>query len=160
MNASTITLTSKAQAVLAVIAAGAQNRDDIAKKMKVSVPTVNGSLTSLKRNGLVAIDDDGGITTTSGALAHLGGAMQSTRTPRTGTKMERARAIFNKYVDKGRQTVLERFRDNVGLTQAGASTYYQTLRSESEMGQLANLPKAKPAAAKKTTAAAKARRKS
>lgn len=147
MNA---TLTPKALTVLASIAKSGSTRDDIAAALGVSVPVVNGSLTSLKRNGLVEIDDEtGNITRTPDADPYLKANGKAAKAPSaTATKMDQARAIFNKYVDKGRQIVLEHFRTNVGLTQAGASTYYQTLRHENELAGMA-FQKSKKAAAKK-----------
>lgn len=148
-NNASISLTDKAKTVLGVIASGLSSREDVAAKLKVSVPVVNGSLTSLKRHGLVEIDDEtGAITATPDAADHVGAQAPATRAVRTGTKMERARGIFDKYVDKGRQVVLEHFKNKVGLTQAGASTYYQTLRSQNEMAGMAYQKGKRPAAKK------------
>lgn len=163
MNASTnnasISITDKAKTILSVIASGLNSREDVAAKLKVSVPVVNGSLTSLKRHGLVEIDDEtGAITATPDAADHIGKVAASPRAVRTGTKMERARAVFDKYIGKGRQVVLEHFKTNVGLTQAGASTYFQTLRSQSEMAGMA-YQKGKKAPAKKAANKTVVRRK-
>jgi hypothetical protein len=135
------TITSKAQEVLQVIANGNVTRDTVAGALDKSISQVNGSITQLKRNGLVEIDGEGNFSLTpdAGEFVTIKGkrgrkpAVQveaHQRAARTGTKMEAARNIFDKYFDKGRQFVLEKFQTNVGLTEKGASTYFQTLRHE------------------------------
>ena len=52
------------------------------------------------------------------------------RTPRDDTKMAHARIIFAKMINRPRAEVIDAFIDEVELTPAGASTYYQTLKSE------------------------------
>lgn len=47
-----------------------------------------------------------------------------------GTKMEAARFIFQRHFKDGRQAVLRHLRENVGLSERGAITYYQNLRIE------------------------------
>jgi hypothetical protein len=130
-----MTLTSKAQAVLAVIVKGANTRDAIASQLGVTVPVVNGSITALKRHGLVELDYTAGIVTATPEAASVFGG-STTAVVRT-SKMQEARATFAKYMDKGRQVVLEHFRIDVGLTPKGASTYYQTLRRENDMAVMA-----------------------
>lgn len=150
-----MTLTTKAQSVLAVIVKGANTRDAIATKLGVTVPVVNGSITALKRNGLVELDYGAGIVSpTPDASAYLAQMKETAKegTPSAHTKMADARAVFAKFMDKGRQTVLEQFRTKIGLTPKGASTYYQTLRRENDMAVMA-FQKAK--AAGKTIVAAK-----
>lgn len=162
MNAATtINLTEKAKNVLAIIAAGASTRDEIAESMGVSVPVVNGSLTMLKRNGLVEIADDGAVSVTPDAADYVempeGKDTPAQRSSRPGSKMEQAREVFAKFVEQGRQAVLEQFRNTIGLTPAGAATYYQTLRHEAEAAGAAfqkSRPKptaAPPPAAKQAT---------
>lgn len=136
MNTATISLPQKAQAVLSVIARGAHTRDAIATKMGVTVPVVNGSITALKRNGLVEVSDEGEIAVTPDASAYVTISGTGSRGPRPGSKMAQARSLFTKFADKGRPAVLEQFR-GIGLTEKGASTYYQTLRTEAVQAQAA-----------------------
>lgn len=154
MNA--ITISDKAKTVLAAIIRGAHTRDEIAKKLGVSVPVVNGSITSLKRNGLVEVNDESGeILASPEAPAHAGVQARAPRAPRENTKMEQARTVFNKLYDKGRQVVLAQFRETIGLTAAGASTYYQTLRRETGAASAYQRSKTAPAA-KRSPASKKA----
>lgn len=131
-----MTLTTKAINVLTSISRGASTREDIAAKLATSVPTVNGSLNALKRNGLVE-DHEGTLSITPDAKPFLAKATPSTNGSARMTKMAAARSVFAKNVDKGRQFVLNLFRDSIGLTAAGASTYYQTLRQQNEHAGLA-----------------------
>lgn len=144
MNAATATaavnvnLTDKAKTILNVIAHGATSRDEIAESMGVSVPVVNGSLTALKRNGLIELDPtSGAVSITPDARPYLDPPKMKQDIPtvegkhhRPGSKMEQAREVFSQFVNDGRQAVLEQFRTSIGLTPAGAATYYQTLRHE------------------------------
>lgn len=148
------TITEKAQSVLNAIAAGNDTRDAVATHLGVSVPTVNGSITSLKRNSLIEVDDDGTITLTSAAseFVTVKKSRRGAATPsvsgghREGTKMAEAAKIFEKKFSAGRPVVLEAFMKQVGLTKAGAATYYQSLRTQS-----GNTPK-KRSATKSSTA--------
>ena len=149
------TITEKATAVLNAVAAGHHTREAIAAAMNVTIPVVNGSLTSLKRNGLVEIDEeDGAVALTADAkpfiTAKKGKAAAAAKpSVREGTKMEAARQLFNSLFKKGRQAVLEAFREQVGLTKAGAVTYYQTLRGQAGMTQGVAFSKKTPKRAKK-----------
>jgi hypothetical protein len=53
---------------------------------------------------------------------------------RVGSKMSQARLIYQRELFKGgpvkRATMIAIFMDEVGLTKAGASTYYQTISKE------------------------------
>lgn len=131
------TITEKAQAVLDAVAAGNDTREDVATYLGVSGPTVNGSMTALKRHDLINVDDDGTITLTSAASKFVTAKKGRRVAPtvsgghREGTKMAEAAKIFEKKFNAGRPTVLEAFVKQVGLTKAGAATYYQTLRTQS-----------------------------
>lgn len=48
----------------------------------------------------------------------------------TGTKAERARALFRAMSGAARKTVIQAFIDQIGLSQAGASTYYSNCKKE------------------------------
>ena len=147
-------ITEKATAVLNAIAAGHHSREAIAAAMDVTIPVVNGSLTSLRRNGLVEIDEeDGDVALTADAKAYVTVKTRAARTPsgpREGTKMEAARQLFNSLFKKGRQSVLAAFQEQVGLTKAGAVTYYQTLRGQAGMTQGVAFSKKTPKRAKQT----------
>lgn len=131
-------ITDKGQNVLNAIALGHHARGDIASYLNVSAPSVNGAINGLSRNGLVDIHESGDVFLTADAAEFVTVKVGSRgpRAPRTGTKMEQARGVFAQYASKGRQTVLAQFA-KLGLTKAGASTYYQTLRHEAEMAQAA-----------------------
>ncbi|HEY6022312.1 MAG TPA: helix-turn-helix domain-containing protein [Candidatus Paceibacterota bacterium] len=132
-------ITEKALSVLEAIAAGNDNREDVAAHLGTSVPTVNGSMTALKRHGLIEVDDDGNITLTDAASEFVtvkksrrGAATAAiSGGHREGTKMAEAAKIFEKKFAAGRPVVLEAFMKQVGLSKAGAATYYQTLRTQS-----------------------------
>ena len=58
---------------------------------------------------------------------------------RTGTKMEKATAIYLELVEKGdhkRADFIKRFVDECGLTKAGSSTYLQVLRKRHKEGKI------------------------
>jgi len=106
-------------------------REKIARRLGQSVAQVNGALTGLKRNGLIEIDAEGVITVTPDAAPYLskraGGTAE--RATRTNTKMAAARRLFDKYASKeGRGGLIARFMKEIGLTEKGASTYFQTIR--------------------------------
>lgn len=130
-----LSITAKAQSVLMAIAGGAASREEIATKLGVSVPVVNGSITSLKRNKLVEISDKTGLLAvtaeakpfTTGEAAKAAPAADEAK---TATKMDQARKLFAQYSKQGRQVVLAHFQEQIGLTPKGASTYYQILRHE------------------------------
>ena len=52
------------------------------------------------------------------------------RTPRSESKAANARHIFAAMANFPRATVIGRFKAELGLTEAAASTYYQTCRRE------------------------------
>lgn len=129
-------ITTKAQSVLTTIAAGSNTRETIAEMLGVSVPTVNGSLTGLKRHGLIKVDKEGSIVTTAAAKPFLTeGAAAPVQGHRAGTKMAEAAKLFNDKYAQGRQAVLAAFQDRIGLTKAGAATYYQMLRTQAGMAE-------------------------
>lgn len=157
----TASLTDKAVSVLRQIAKMARpTRDTVASKLGVSPATVNGSLTALKRHGLVEQNDDGHLKATPDAAEFIGkratkGAAASTEP----SKMDQARAIFNKNINKGRAAVLAAFQSDAQLTPKGASTYFQTLRTEAEAAGVAfhrGMPVEKVRGAKKTLVKRKA----
>jgi hypothetical protein len=58
---------------------------------------------------------------------------------RTGTKMEKATAIYLELVQEGdhkRADFIKRFVDECGLTKAGSSTYLQMLRKRHKEGKI------------------------
>jgi hypothetical protein len=58
---------------------------------------------------------------------------------RSGTKMEKATAIYLELVKEGdhkRADFIKRFVDECGLTKAGSSTYLQVLRKRHKEGKL------------------------
>ena len=70
----------------------------------------------------------------------LVGADVETETPkRSGTKMEKATAIYLELVNEGdhkRADFIKRFVDECGLTKAGSSTYLQVLRKRHKEGKI------------------------
>lgn len=52
--------------------------------------------------------------------------------PKGETKMEKCRHIMTKYQHKGRPFVLAMFKAHTGLTDKGASTYFQTLKNAAQ----------------------------
>lgn len=132
-------ISQKAYNVLAVLGKGKRDREYIAEALDITMSSVNGTLTGLRNNGLVDIDANGKVAATAAAKPYLAKKGQEgvkvvggPRKQRTGTKMEQARLLFDRYHDKGRPAVLEHFRD-IGLTERGASTYYQNIRRERGM---------------------------
>lgn len=122
-------ITEKNQLILNAIAKGNHSRGDIAEALAVSASNIYPNVSALKKAGLIEVNDTNGfIDLTEAAMEHV-----STRKQRTGTKMEKARQIFDKLAEKGRQAVLSKFIGDLGMTEAGASTYYQTLRTSSGM---------------------------
>jgi DNA-binding transcriptional ArsR family regulator len=156
MNA---TISEKGHNVLRAIAVGNSTRELAAAALGVSIATVNGSLTSLKRNGLIEVSDAGQLTLTEDAAPFVKDVLAASKGPRaarTGTKMEKAKEIFQRLIPSGRPAVLDAFRKEVGLTKAGASTYFQMLRAQSGMAQgVAFQKKAVPVPVPKATKAAK-----
>lgn len=167
-------------AILGAVAKGNHDRGDIAKKLGFSIPQVNGSLRVLAQNGLVEISQDGMVNNTPDASQFVQGNGSKTKTvkasraadesatraPRKGTKMEAARKVFTKFAERGRQVVLAKLQD-IGLTEKGSATYYQTLRAQSGMSvgiaaqkkapAKAKIVKTKPSAAKKGVNSKKAK---
>lgn len=120
-------LTDNSQSVLNAIASGKSTRDIISNVLNMTATAVSGSIRSLSSRGLIETSKNGSITTTPDALQYI---TKRTRKPRTGTKMEQARAVFQRHYSQGRPAVLSKLRDSVGLTEKGAVTYYQNLRVE------------------------------
>ena len=153
------TITPKATALLNAIALGLASREAIASHLGVTIPVVNGSLTSLKRNGLVEInEEDGSIALTADATPYItvkAGKQATPRAPRTGTKMEEARKVFNALFNQGRQAVLAAFQTQVGLTKDGAVTYFQTLRGQAGLVNGVAFSKKTPKVKKAPTVKAK-----
>lgn len=58
------------------------------------------------------------------------------RTHRATSKVARAQEIFTQMAGYPRSVVIQRFRDELQLTEKGASTYYQNQRKE--LGLVAN----------------------
>lgn len=141
-NADTSNLSANAQKILSLIHGGATDRAAIAKKMRASVQSVNGSITALVRAGHVTRNEDGSLATEGGAQSNAandnGDNPRATgpgsRGHRPGSKMSKARAIFLKAQEgeKDRQWTLGQFTKKLGLTPKGASTYYQSLKREVE----------------------------
>jgi hypothetical protein len=52
------------------------------------------------------------------------------RKQREGTKMEAAMAVMEKYPDKARKEIIAKFISDVGLTKAGANTYYSLVQKK------------------------------
>ena len=155
-------ITEKATNVLNAIADGCTTRDAVAEALMTSVNTINGSLTALKRNNIIKIDDDGNIELTSEASQYItteppkatqpapqeqkgqsGSPAGETQQPapqqpggREGSKMTAARQLFDKLVGQGkkRKDVIQSFQQEIGLTRAGAATYYQTIKHDHDSG--------------------------
>lgn len=53
---------------------------------------------------------------------------ESIRTPRAESKVAKATAVFCEMSGFSRKMVINRFQNELGLTEKGASTYYQNLR--------------------------------
>jgi hypothetical protein len=72
-------------------------------------------------------------------LVALEGNVEPDMPKRTGTKMEKATAIYLELVNEGdhkRADFIKRFVDECGLTKAGSSTYLQVLRKRHKEGKL------------------------
>lgn len=52
------------------------------------------------------------------------------RTHRATSKVARAKEIFTQMVGYDRSAVIRRYQEELGLTEKGASTYYQNQRKE------------------------------
>ncbi len=125
-------LTDNSQAVLNAVATGKNQRDVLSRTLNMTGTTVGNSLRSLIGKGLIEVNKkDGSLSITPDGREH---ATVRARAKRTGTKMEQARVVFQKYNAQGRPAVLSRLRDDVGLTEKGAITYYQNLRVEAGLG--------------------------
>jgi hypothetical protein len=142
-----VNLSPNAIKILGYVSKGLNTREAIAKRMKTSVPVVNGSLTVLKRQEMVTVDEEGVITAVEGAAV----VAESAHTPRSQSKMAQARKLYAKYQHKGRQVVLDKLI-GIGLTPKGASTYYQTLKTRADAEAAA--PAAPVARSRKSQAAA------
>lgn len=120
------------------IANGATTRAALAKKVRGTVAEVNGSITALKRHGIVQLDEEGTISMLI-APADVEVAANETRTPRSQSKMAKATRIFLKLHAQGKERadVVKQFVSKLDLTPAGASTYYQLLKRKAEAGELA-----------------------
>lgn len=129
-----IKISDKAQAVLeAIIIGKCHTREEIATHLKSTIPSVNGALTGLLRNGLVEVNvSTGSINATPDASMFVKAAAHAAA-PRSGTKMELATKIFEEHFNEGRKSVISLFQKSVGLTEKGAATYYQTLRERHGM---------------------------
>lgn len=64
----------------------------------------------------------------------------------THTKVDQARAIFNRMEGSARRDVVEAFQKEVGLTPSGASTYYQKFLTEAKSSgkQVSSRPRGRP----------------
>ncbi len=58
------------------------------------------------------------------------------KTAKKVSKAEQARRLYKRLKNRSRQNVLPRLIDKVGLSKAGASTYYNNLRKADEAGEL------------------------
>lgn len=125
-----VNLSPAAQKILGHIAKGVTTREALAKKMRTTVAAVNGSITALKRNEIVQLDDEGTIELLKQPSDITVGA-GTERTPRSHSKMAKARTIFNRMhaAGKERHQILPKLVA-LGLTDKGASTYYQTLKTQ------------------------------
>lgn len=133
--------------VLLAVSRGHGVRSAIAKAMDLTPATVSTALNVLKSNGLISPTENG-YEVTADAAEHIGNG----RKARTGTKMEQARAVFTKFAEKGRPYVLRKFREVVGLSDAAASTYYQSLNHAHAVAQVAAKPAPKRASRKQVAA--------
>lgn len=129
-------ITEKAQLVLDAIAKGDNTRASIAKTLDVTIPVVSGSISALKRQGYVNEMDDGHLTASKSGSKNRSNVEVDEH--REGSKMAAAAEIFSKHFEKEpRAAIIERFMEDVGLTKAGASTYYQSLRRDVGAGTVA-----------------------
>ncbi len=121
-----VNLSENAINILNAIAKGNHSKQDIAEALNLSVPSVNGTLNSLAKSNLVERNSTNGfVDLTDQASQYI-----SIRKQRTGTKMAKAREIFSRYAEKGRQMVLSKFIGDLDMSKAGASTYYQSIQSQ------------------------------
>lgn len=156
MTKTTVELNDNAKAIVLAIAAGVTSAKEVADKMGVSVATVNGNVTSLKKKEMVEVNEGVMKLTKAGkAYAKKNGAEaapaksatkakpagtakkaksvttaknpKATRKLREGTKAEAARAIFEHRGDKDRKTLIGELM-GVGLSKAGAATYLQNCK--------------------------------
>lgn len=51
---------------------------------------------------------------------------------KVGSKMDRAVELFYKHPDHSRKQMIQLFVEEIGMTPAGASTYYQSIKSNSK----------------------------
>ena len=132
MTKTVVNLTPAATKLLGHISKGVNTREALAKKVRGTVASVNGSITALKRAGVVELDEEGTIKQLLKMdQIEIGGAVE--RTPRKNSKAAKARTIFNRMHGQGktRAQILPKLVA-LGLTDKGASTYYQTMKKAAD----------------------------
>lgn len=115
-------LSANGKSILSAIAGGNTTTSAVATQMGVKVQVVTGSLAGLKKSNYVNVD---------------AGVMSLTREGRkacgiTGgeTKVFKAATIFKNGVKAklARKDIVEQFMTELGMSKAGASTYYQNVK--------------------------------
>jgi hypothetical protein len=161
--------TAKAISILAAIMKGNHQRTDLAKKLKLSIPALNGSLRNLKRDGLVEQDPETDtLDITEDAKQFVVGKSSGTtasgastqRAERKGTKTAKARKLFERFLERGRPVVLQKMQEQAGLTANGAATYFQKFRADAglSLAHQKRKPAARPVKAKAKASKAKAKK--
>ena len=126
-----IQLNDNAFAIITAVAHGHTTSKVVAEHMDVKVAVVTGNLASLKKNGLVSVEN-GVLSLTKEGKKYAPRSMfapsETTRKVRTGTKAEIARTIFENRGDKARKNIINELITQAGLSTAGAATYLQNLK--------------------------------
>lgn len=133
-------LTQRQHDTLEAVNSGKCDVSALAGQLGVSVGAVRAQLRGLRENGLIegtspelSVTADGrkmlgGKQTTAQREQAAAGDEQAAH--REGSKIAKARGIFEKNWEKGRKAVLDMFKSKLKMSDSGASTYYQTLRHE------------------------------
>lgn len=146
-------INANATKILVAVHQGNVTRAAIIERTQINAGTVTAALSALKAKGFLEQGDEG-YTVTADAAPYIG----TGRMPRSNSKMASAREIVMKHLGKGRQVVLAKLVE-MGLSEAGSKTYFQTLKSDpAVLAHQASLDAAKTPAPKlrKTKAAAQA----
>jgi hypothetical protein len=118
---------ANAVAIINAVAGGLKTSKAVAESMNVNVAVVTGNLASLKKNDLITVKD-GNLSITKAAKSYVVGkakAKVTTAGNKTSKKVGAAK-IYSEETD--RKVILARFVNELGMSKAGANTYFYSLK--------------------------------
>jgi predicted methyltransferase len=112
------TLSANAKMIVTALATSANSPAKLAEQLGVKIQVVTGSMAGLKKSGIVTFSEGVMALTAEG---------KKLATPAKVNKTTKALAIYNEGVaaKSPRKTIITRYMNELGLSKAGASTYYQ-----------------------------------